>query len=152
MATFDECSIVVDKLSAARQLLDSAIEHLEAGGYLEAIVLGGSAEDVLEGLMRQQGKRHAASRQQLVAAMTKVFRHLFPGEHAPSEREAVDFMREAFNWLRHADRDESQRRRLNLKAEAIALCTRAIDNLWSLTGEEHPSSGRLGYPVGNPNV
>lgn len=58
-------------------------------------------------------------------------------------------MRETFNWLRPADRNEAQAHRLDLRAEAIALCTCAIDNLWTLTGEEHPGSRQLGYPVGN---
>lgn len=149
MATFDETSVIVEKLSAARHLLDQAVVRLQAGDYLSAIVLGGTAEDLLEGLLSQRGSKQEASRPQLSEAIPKVFHHLFPGEPAPSPQDAVALMRETFNWLRHADRDEVQTRRLNLRAEAVALSTRAIDNLWTLTGEEHPASQQLGYPVGN---
>jgi hypothetical protein len=148
MATFDETSAVVEKLGAARHLLDRAIECLQIGDYLSTIVLGGTAEDVFEGLLHQRGERRAASRSQLAEAIPKVFGHLFPGEPPPTEKDAIAFMREAFNWLRHANRDEAQSRRLNLRAEAVSICTRAIDNLWTLTGEEHPASKRLGYPLG----
>lgn len=148
MATFDEASVVVEKNSAARHLLDQAVCRLQSGDYLSAIVLGGTAEDLLEGLLRQRGAEAAASRPQLAGAFLKVFRHMFPGEPQPSPRDAIGIMRETFNWLRHADRDEAQARRLNLKAEAVALCTRAIDNLWALEGEEHPASRDLGFPVG----
>jgi hypothetical protein len=149
MATFDETSVVVEKLAAARHLLDRAIERLQAADYLSAIVLGGTAEDLFEGFLTQRGTKDAASRPQLGEAIPRVFNHLFPGDPAPTPQEAIAFMRETFNWLRHADRDEAQTRRLNLKSEAVALCTRAIDNLWELTGDEHPLSRALGYPVGN---
>ena len=149
MTTFDETSVVVEKLAAARHLLDQAVLRLHAADYLSAIVLGGTAEDLLEGLLGQRGSKQAASRPQLSEAIPKVFRHLFPGEPPPSPEDATAFMREAFNWLRHADRNEAQARRLNLRSEAVALCARAIDNLWTLTGEEHPASRQLGYPVGN---
>jgi len=149
MPTFDESSVVVEKLAAARHLLDQALERLQSSDFLCAIVLGGTAEDLYEGMLAQRGAKQAASRPQLGHAIPKVFHHLFPGEATPSAQEAVAFMRETFNWLRHADRDEAQVRRLNLRAEAVALCTRAIDNLWTLTGEQHPAARQLGYPVGN---
>jgi len=147
MATFDEVSVVVDKVFAARHLLDQAISRLQSEDYLSAIVLGGTAEDLFEGMLKQRGAQSNASRLQLAEAFLKVYRHMFPGEPQPSPQEAVGIMRETFNWLRHADRDEVQTRRLNLRAEAVALCTRAIDNLWALVGEEHPASRGLGYPV-----
>ena len=79
MATFDETSVVVDKLSAARHLLDHAIERLQSADYLCAIVLAGTAEDLVEGLLTQRGARHTASRPQLGEAIPKVFHYLFPG-------------------------------------------------------------------------
>lgn len=148
MGTFDEGSVVVEKFEVAKQLLDRALEELESGSALVAVVLGGTAEDLFEGMLHQRQIKHSSSRQQLAVAMPKVFAQFFPGESPPSERDAVEVMREAFNWLRHADRMEAQARRLNLKAEALAVCMRAIDNLWELTGQEHPAAARLGFPVG----
>ncbi len=49
MAAFDESPVVIDKLSAARHLLDQAVVQLQAADYLSAIILGGTAEDLLEG-------------------------------------------------------------------------------------------------------
>lgn len=115
MTTFDETSVVVEKLSAARHLPDQAAFRLQAADYLSAIVHGGTAEDILEGLLGQRGLRQDASRPQLSEAFLKVFRYLFPGEPTPSSQDAVALMQEAFNWLRYADRDEAQTRRLNLR-------------------------------------
>lgn len=150
MATFDESSAVVEKAVAARHLLDRAIEALRAGDHLSAIVLGGTAEDLFEGMLKQRGRQPVASRQQLVKAVPAVFKHLFPGELQLSEDDAYNLIRHTFNWLRHADKvGEPQTKRLNLRAEAVALCMRAVDNLWELTGEEHPAARELGYPVGS---
>lgn len=149
MPTFDQTSVLVEKHAVARHLLDQAIERLLAADYLSAIVLGGTAEDLLEGLLKRKGVHGSASRQQAADALHKVFLHLFPDEPQPTPKDAVAVMREAFNWLRHSDRDEAQTRRLNLRAEAVAVCMRAIDNLCELTGEEHYASHVLGYPVGN---
>ena len=51
--------------------------------------------------------------------------------------------------LRHDDRGDPVERRLDWRQEALNICMRAVDNLFEVTGKQHPRVRELGYPVGN---
>ena len=140
----------VSKLSAAERLLDAAIHMLlDNGDYLAAVVLGGAAEDLLQGQLARGNRAHAASRAQLAKGTQAIHRHFFPQEEPLKDKDAFELMRDVYNWLRHDDRGDAVERRLDWRQEALHICMRAVDNLFEVTGREHPRARELGYPVGN---
>ncbi|WP_431274458.1 hypothetical protein ACQ858_20975 [Variovorax ureilyticus] len=138
----------ISKLEAAEQLLNTALRLLiDERDYVSAIVLAGSAEDLFQGMLEK--KDLPSSRAQLASATLTMHGFLYPEEHPPKDREAFDMMRSAYNWLRHADKDDGFERRLDWKKEAVHIAMRAIDNLYALTGKDHPRRPELGYPLGS---
>lgn len=140
----------VSKLAAAERLLDAAIHMLlDNHDYLASIVLGGAAEDLLQGQLARGNRANAASRAQLAKGTQAIHRHFFPDEAPIKDKDAFELMRDVYNWLRHDDRGDALERRLDWRQEAVHICMRAVDNLFEVTGQEHPRVRELGYPVGN---
>jgi hypothetical protein len=140
----------ISKVAAAERLLDAAIQMLlDKQDYLAAIVLGGAAEDLLQGQLARGNRAHAASRAQLAKGTQAIHKRFFPEEAPLKDKEAFELMRDVYNWLRHDDRGDAVERRLDWRQEALHICMRAVDNLFEVTGREHHRVRELGYPIGN---
>jgi hypothetical protein len=129
------------KVDAAKRLLDRGMElFLDDGDDLSALVLGGSAEDILEGLLvRQRNGQTPARRQMAKDAATA----LGFDQHSHGWKAVVEdmwrYLRREFNWTRHADRlDDPMTLKADWHDEALWALDRASENLQMLTGEEHP--------------
>ena len=133
----------ITKLEAARALLDCSLELLlDRGDYVSAIVLAGSAEDVMQGLLVARGV--VGARAQLIEPAKRLLKANDPDAAVPSDSRFHSFIREVFNWLRHNDREgEPQAITVDLQNEAIMCAMRAMDNFWSLTQSHHPREQEL---------
>lgn len=133
----------IDKFEAARTVLDRALALLlDQGDYVSAIVLAGSAEDVLQDLLKRFGAKGARS--QFVEPVIRLHRQMYPGEPPMTENGVHSVIRLVFNWLRHADSNrEPPEITVDLRAEATIAAMRAVDNFWSLTRTHHPREQEL---------
>lgn len=129
--------ISISKLQAAGHLLDRAIElYLDKRDYISAIVLAGSAEDLMQGILVLQGRSNEAARAQMVAAAQGIAQKIMPGE-AVSEKDTIALMRGMFNWLRHSDKkDDPLQVAWHLDIEAETILFRALQNWDLLKGPE----------------
>lgn len=131
----------ITKVDVARALVDRALVMLlDEADYISAIVLAGSAEDVMQGLLnRERGEEGA--RESLVAAALKLLNP--PNNPRLTSERLHRVVRGAFTWLRHADRDEPQSITVDLRFEAFDVTDRALENFIKLTGESHSRDREL---------
>ena len=132
--------VTTTKRDAAFALLNRAFDvYLDHHDCLSAIVLAGSAEDLMQGLLTQQGQSQYAARRQLLAGAREIAQAIDP-EHAPiSEKDTFGLMRGMFNWLRHSDKkDEPDSVTWDLDREAETIIYRALQNWDTLKGLEPP--------------
>ena len=129
----------ITKLEAARRLCDAAVVALlDQREPLSAIVLGGSAEDVLAGLIAMQVPAWPTAREQMVRAMRQLV-NLESPPRALSDKDGHGLLRTVFNWLRHSDRPgDPPTCEADFDAEAVEVVDRALTNLFLLTGTDHP--------------
>jgi len=123
------------KLTAAECLLDAAIARLlDKADAVSAIVLAGSAEDVLEGLLEAEGRESEAARNQQADAILRLLRQFKDGtDKVLAFKGACSQMRFVFNWLRHADsEDDPPTLDSDIAEEARETIDRAIYNLYAL--------------------
>lgn len=135
----------VSKRGVADHLLEAAVAALlDRSDALSAIVLGGSAEDVYQGLLKLQDDKGPSAREELAKDVIAIAGALYPDEPAMTDRRAFDAIRGTFNWLRHNDRAEDQQTRvINATLEAAAIVERAMFNQHLLSGREHPRMQEL---------
>jgi hypothetical protein len=126
------------KLDVALHLLQRAGRALlEENDGISALVLAGSAEDVLQGLLKRAGRGQEAARATL-ANWAPDFADMLAPEQAGmvTRAGAIDAMRNPFNWLRHAD-DENDPPEIaaDLRFDASCALLRATQNFHALRGE-----------------
>ncbi|VTU28499.1 hypothetical protein [Variovorax sp. PBL-E5] len=129
----------ITKLDAAGILLNRAIElYLDASDCVSAIVLAGSAEDLLQGILTGQGRSAEAARVQMLSSAQEIAQRLDPGGGAASEKDTINLMRGMFNWLRHNDKkDDPDAVTWHLDVEAETVIMRALQN-WDVLGGAEP--------------
>ena len=99
--------ITVSKIEAAGVLLNRAIDvYLDDRDFISSIVLAGSAEDLLQGLLKRADRLGDSARSQMVAAAQGIARSIDPAGEIVSETDTFNLMRGMFNWLRHGDRKD----------------------------------------------
>lgn len=135
----------VTKLEAARVLLDRSLEMLlDRGDYISAIVLAGSAEDVMHEILKAKGLEDVTARGSLVRPTIELHKRQYPDAPVPKSGDVHAFMRKVFNWLRHANRDEPHRLTEDLRSEASMCAMRAMENFYTLNPQSpHPRDVEL---------
>ena len=160
----------LSKLDCARRLIDAALAaHLDRKDSLAAIVLAGSAEDVLHGMLAKVTNTPEMQARTLLAygnARMRAYHELvermkageriegdfaFPQPTRAELAAAASQMREVFTWLRHADRDEPQEITVDLENEAAHVLVRALINLFGVTREDHPRRREIKLRNPGPN-
>lgn len=124
-------STTITKEKAASQLLHSAIDaFLDRQDFLAALVLGGAAEDVLEGVLARRGR--PSSRDELLELA-----HAVDGSARPQRKSPFyKLSRSAYNWPRHNDDpDDPQEVTEDWQSAAAEVLGRAAVNLVRVTGE-----------------
>jgi hypothetical protein len=142
------------KLAAALHLVRRAARaFLQENDPISALVLAGSAEDILQGLLNRSGRGDEAARA-TVAESAPHFANLLAPELAGTVTVpgAIKAMRAPFNWLRHAD-DENDPTEIpaDLRFDATCALLRAIQNYRALQGElplSEPDTLRLLQLIG----
>ncbi|MDG0856360.1 hypothetical protein [Roseateles puraquae] len=130
----------VTKRQVADHLLDAAaVALLDQSDPITAIVLGGSAEDIYWGLLERERPGAEPAREEIARHVIEVTAALFPNDQRMTLKAARNAIRSTFNWLRHNDDpDEAQSREWDAQQEAAAIVERAMENLFRLTGSDHP--------------
>jgi hypothetical protein len=160
----------LSKLECAKRLIDAALAaHLDRKDSLSAIVLAGSAEDVLHGMLAKVTKTPEIQARMILAygnARMRAYHALvermkagqkiegdvaFPQPTRAELAAAASQMREVFTWLRHADRDEPQEITVDLENEAAHVLVRALINLFGVTREDHPLRNEIKLRNAGPN-
>lgn len=123
-------STTITKDQAASQLLHSAIDaFLDRQDFLAALVLGGAAEDVLEGVLARRGR--PSSRDELLNLA-----HAVDGSARSRRSPFYTLSRSAYNWPRHNDDpDDPQEVTEDWQSAAAEVLGRAAVNLVRVTGE-----------------
>jgi hypothetical protein len=124
------------KIDVAREILDRAIKlHLDESDYLSAMVLAGAAEDVFHDLLVKAGKGEQAARNNMAGAAVAIQAEIAAGS-VLTEKTVRTWMRDAFNWMRHADKDtDPDELTHDWECESAMVLVRASENLLVLTGE-----------------
>jgi len=137
--------VTVTKIDAAVALLNRAIAvFLDHADYLSAVVLGGSAEDVLQGLLARGGHGAQSARAHMAVSAKRIAESLDPSGGPVSEKDAVNLMRGLFNWLRHADSPtEPSSIDWHTDIEARVTIYRALHNLDALGGPNPPRAAEF---------
>ena len=122
------------KLTAAECLLDAAIARLiDKADAISAIVLAGSAENVLQGLLEAEGRESEAARNQQTDAFLGLHRQFKGTDKVLAFKGACSQMRFVFNWLMNADgEDDLPTLDSDIAEEARETIDRAIYNLYAL--------------------
>jgi hypothetical protein len=132
------------KLDAALHLLRRAARaFLDENDAITALVLAGSAEDILQGLLKRAGRADEAARASLAELAPKIAHALVP-QHAAAvtSRGAIKAMRDPFNWLRHADdEDDPPEIAADLRFHTACALLRAAQNHYALENEVPLSDG-----------
>lgn len=133
----------IDKVHASRVMLDRALALLlDEGDYISAIVLAGSAEDVLHDLLERFGAKGARS--EFVEPVQRLYRQMHPDDPPLTDGNVHSIIRLTFNWLRHASSNkEPPEIEIDLRADATMAAMRAVDNFWNMTRTEHPRKQEL---------
>ncbi len=127
--------VTITKIQAADALLDRAVELLlDKRDFIAAIVLGGSADDILQGLLEKQGKTGTSAREQLIPHLRAwAAKFDLAGEPSLTDGQGHSLLRHVFDWLRHADKgDDSDPAEFDLEGEAVGVIERAIENRHTL--------------------
>jgi hypothetical protein len=126
------------KLDVALHLVRRASRaFLEEEDAISALVLAGSAEDVMHGLLKRDGRGHEAARVTLAEWAPRFADMLAPSQAGTvTPPRAIKAMRDPFNWLRHAD-DENDPPEIasDLRFDATCALLRATQNYHALVGE-----------------
>ena len=139
----------VTKLDCAKRLIDSALAaHLDRKDSLSAIVLAGSAEDVLHGMLANVTKTPEMQARVLLAygnarmrAYNELVERMKAGERIEGDFECPQSTRA----------DEPQEISVDLENEAAHVLVRALINLFGVTREDHPRRNEIELRSAGPN-
>jgi hypothetical protein len=117
----------IEKIEIAIVQLETSISLFEQKNYISSLTLAGAAEEILDALLKQDGKSI------IVTELSEVLKKGLKSED--SDKSIRDkYLNKARNQTKHANCADENIVEINYENEATCLISRAIVNLQNLTG------------------